>query len=97
MKAKVNLTMDKEVWRQFRVQCLQHDTSASAEFEAFMKTRLQQWEQKGRFAAYKAVVPFMKTEGKGEKMLDRTTDAKKTAVKFVEKIHANKKGGNKKK
>jgi hypothetical protein len=47
MKAKVNLTLDKEPWRQFRVACIQHDTSASAEIEAFIKSRLQQWEQKG--------------------------------------------------
>jgi hypothetical protein len=48
MKAKVNLTLDKEVWRQFRVECIQRDTSASAELEAFIKTRLQQWEKGGK-------------------------------------------------
>jgi hypothetical protein len=47
MKTRANITVDPVLWKQFRLTCFQHDTSASAEFEAFMKMRLQQWEQKG--------------------------------------------------
>lgn len=47
MKVKVNLTLDKEVWRQFRVACIQRDTSASHEIETFIAARLKAWEQKG--------------------------------------------------
>jgi hypothetical protein len=79
------------------VACVTRKTNASHEIEVLVQGLLKQWEQKGGVAAYKAVVPFMETEDKGEKMLDRTTDAKKTAVKFVEKIRANKKGGKSKK
>jgi hypothetical protein len=41
MKEKVSLTIDGDVWRQFRAQCIQQRTSASSELEAFMRSRLE--------------------------------------------------------
>jgi hypothetical protein len=46
IKVRTNISVDPAVWKQFRMSCLEHDTNASAEIEAFMKARIQQWEQK---------------------------------------------------
>jgi hypothetical protein len=47
MKTRTNISVDPELWHQFRVECLARHTSASREIEAFVKTRLQQWDKKG--------------------------------------------------
>jgi len=47
MKTKVNLTLDKEKWLRFRVECIQYETTASREIEAFITAQLKAWEQKG--------------------------------------------------
>jgi hypothetical protein len=47
MKVRVNITVDPTLWKQFRVLCLQNDTTASAEFDAFMRARVEKSEQKG--------------------------------------------------
>ncbi len=45
MKTKTTLVVDEETWKNFRIWCLQHDTSASAEFEAMMKARMVEGKQ----------------------------------------------------
>lgn len=47
MKKKVNLTLDPEIWQTFRIECLRNQTTASREFEGFMRTRLQEWKKGG--------------------------------------------------
>jgi hypothetical protein len=47
MKIRATISLDPTVWKQFRMSCIEHDTNASAELEAYMKTRLQQWEKGG--------------------------------------------------
>jgi hypothetical protein len=47
MKGRANIVVDAEQWKLFRMACIQHDTTASAEIEAFIKTRLEQWDKKG--------------------------------------------------
>jgi len=49
IKEKVSLTIEGDIWRQFRAQCIQQRKSASSELEAFMRSRLEsEPEEKAR-------------------------------------------------
>ena len=43
MKAKTTLTVDEEVWREFRAQCIRRGTSASKLIQEFMRMSLKKW------------------------------------------------------
>jgi len=37
------LTVDEDVWREFRVQCIRRGTSASKLIQEFMRMSLKKW------------------------------------------------------
>jgi hypothetical protein len=43
MKAKTTLTVDEEVWRAFRAECIRRGTSASKLIQEFMRMSLKKW------------------------------------------------------
>ena len=43
MKGKTTLTVDEEVWRTFRAECIKRRTSASKLIQEFMRMSLQKW------------------------------------------------------
>lgn len=40
---KINLYISDAIWRQFRIACLEHGTSASKEVERLLCERLASW------------------------------------------------------
>lgn len=42
-KGKTTLTVDEDVWREFRVQCIRRGTSASKLIQEFMRMSLKKW------------------------------------------------------
>ena len=42
---KINLYVDEQAWRAFRVACLHHNVSASQEVTKFLRARLREWQQ----------------------------------------------------
>ena len=44
MKGKTTLTVDEDVWREFRAQCIRRGTSASKLIQEFMRMSLRRWE-----------------------------------------------------
>jgi len=46
MKLKVNVTVDDEAWRSFRVECLRRGITASSEIDAFIRARVAEWMKK---------------------------------------------------
>ena len=47
MTGRANIVVAPEQWKRFRMACIEHDTTASAEIETFIKKRLQEWGKKG--------------------------------------------------
>ena len=43
MKAHTTLTVDEEVWRTFRAECIKRRTSASKLIQEFMRMSLKKW------------------------------------------------------
>ncbi len=43
MKGKTTLTLDEEIWRTFRAECIRRGVSASKMVQAFMSTSLKRW------------------------------------------------------
>ena len=43
MKGKTTLTLDEEIWRTFRAECIRRGVSASRMVQAFMATSLKRW------------------------------------------------------
>jgi len=48
MKTRVSITIDPELWQQFRVACVTRKTNASCEIEGLVRGLLKSWEQKRR-------------------------------------------------
>ena len=44
MKASTPLTVDEDVWRMFRAECIRRGTSASKLIQEFMRMSLRRWE-----------------------------------------------------
>lgn len=45
-KTKTTLTVDEDVWREFRAQCIRRSTSASKLIQEFMRMSLKKWSVK---------------------------------------------------
>jgi hypothetical protein len=43
MKIKVTLSLEEEVWRSFRGECIKRHTLASELVEGFLRETLQKW------------------------------------------------------
>ena len=43
MKGKTTLTVDEDVWRNFRAECIKRGTSASRLIQEFMTMSLKKW------------------------------------------------------